>query len=635
MAINETNPNINVNADVQPKPQPQAQQTQHTGKVGNSTFTFADLAGGFDVINDSLMKLESTFNELIEKRLVNSKLDYYILPLDHHNYRDLAMDTILVGVRPKGYEFVGMFAIAIAKSQDILGTDQSVELAGRRYPIDIYPTQIFNERGIDRFFATKMSELVVGDNTMIAFAGGTVLYIDETNLEDSQEMLRIMVNAISAALHTSYEKTMDHTGSINDIDLAKHNKSEELICERKVLNGVVLDAHNRPLRADFQFTINSNNLAQNNGAKFGSQSLVKEVNSVTGYVDCLMVSPTQTGPSSSVFHRARPVFGQDGNNMEMYAANIVFTSLSPSKHQTLGNMLWSLACGVAASWDGEWWARQGINPNNAPKDNPLSVAGLGYEINLAQNTGEFAPLPVESPDFTDAAWENILGTYFTGKVIYSIRIPEGGADSWKYNDFVSAAYEQNPNDANSYSQKILARADYLTSGAFSRHYAALGGTGRPVSAMNGRMFIEGAYRNPAGQNRSLQDFGRAFLLNTVNGSVEAMEMVRDWTMAQVDEGLETTQRLGIEGEIMRQVLPHAQVTGYSMQLDFESAFIEALQRGMAECGVFLTNNNVQVQSNQFYYATYANGSMIDNMQANLLRAAAPRQNGNSGMFRRW
>ena len=59
MAINETNSNINVNADVQPKPQPQAQQTQHTGKVGNSTFTFADLAGGFDMINDSLMKLKS------------------------------------------------------------------------------------------------------------------------------------------------------------------------------------------------------------------------------------------------------------------------------------------------------------------------------------------------------------------------------------------------------------------------------------------------------------------------------------------------------------------------------------------------------------------------------------------------
>ena len=624
-----------------------AQQAQNNGQFssadyGGMRFTFADQSSVFghnmDIINDGLMKFEKSLGSLLDNRISTSAVDIKIVPLDHHNHRELALDVMLITACRKNTNIVGVYAIAISKTGEVLGTDQTADLNGRRYVIEIYPTQIFNERGIEDFFVAKAREKVAANNqkVTVVYGGGSVLYADETDFNDESVTLKVLMNGLLAALNITYQEESNQTGSVRDLNIGNHDKSEELICERKLLGGVVMDAHSRPLRADFQFVVNSNNTQ--GGSRFGSQSVVREVTSCTGFTDVLLVTPTGSAPSHSIWSRNRFSNSNDSNEAtRMFVSNVVFTSLNPTKHQTINNMIWTLACGVAASWDNEWWIRQGLNPRNMPVDNPLSIAGLGYEINAVTRNGDFAPLPVDHPEFTDEAFYDLVSEYFTPNVLYSLEVMEGSADAWRYEPFLRAAFEQDAdlNKPGSYNAKLLNHTNLLTAGLFEKHYRDLGGTGRVVSNLNGRLMVEGSYHNnQTNTRRSLQDFGRLMLLNLVKGSRDSMETSRMWTMAQVDEQLSTEHRVGVHTDIIRQVAPHAEITGYGPRIDFEAVYIEALQRAMIEAGVVLINNNVAAPVGQFHYANYIGSAMIDNLQGTMVRNGSIRAGNGSGVFNR-
>jgi len=111
-----------------------------------------------DVINDGLMKLEKTIDEVVSTRISNAKIEIGAIPLDHHNHRLLPLDVMLIVARRRDINAMAVYAIAIANSDDVLTTIQTDEINGRRFNVDMFPSQIFNEKEIKAFTATVLAD---------------------------------------------------------------------------------------------------------------------------------------------------------------------------------------------------------------------------------------------------------------------------------------------------------------------------------------------------------------------------------------------------------------------------------------------------------------------------------------------
>lgn len=611
---------------------------------GASKFMFSDQGTVFgmnlDVINDGLMKLEKTIDEVVSTRISNAKIEIGAIPLDHHNHRLLPLDVMLIVARRRDINAMAVYAVAIANSDDVLTTIQTDEINGRRFNVDMFPSQIFNEKEIKALFVEKAKEKY--ENEDVIYAGGSILYADQTDFTDQDVVLKILLNAVAADITASFAQESRAIGRVVDLNIGQHDKEEELVCERKIMNGTVLDEYSRPVRADFMFTINSNNLSTAPNGKFNTQVASKEVTSITGFIDVLMVSPQNAANGSpwssttSPWDRIQYQDQQGKPSKQMYATNIVFTSLNPTRYQSIGNMVWSLACGVAASWDKYWWVCEGLNPSNQPpQTNIHSVAGLGYEISAALRLQEFAALPVDSPEFNAQQWNDYIQEYFTPRFSFSLEVAEASAGQWKYEPFLRAAYEKEEDvlKVGSANHILLAHTDRLCDGKFLEIYRRMGGSGRVCRTLDRRVTLMGQYHNSVtNTTRSIQDFDRRFLLNLVNGRPEQMELVRDWTMAQVEENLKPEQRIGIQQEIVRQVAAHAKINGYGLRVDFEDIYIHALYEAIAAAGMVLVNRNITQPTGQFYYANYINNSMLDNLGRSIMTQGTQRQSNFSGFF---
>ena len=226
--------------------------------LGNARpFTFTGNGGfaGFNVINNDLMSFEKTLKEVIESRFTVNGIDIGIIPLDRKNHRLLPLDVMLVTVRDendseKSKNLRGVYAVAICKSTDTL-REQQVDLGGRKFSIDILPSQMFNAPELINLFVTVVKDKYKEDTV---YCGGSTLFVDEVNLKDQSIVLRSLINYLMACVTgASYEKNR-RDRKLSDMNFADHDSSEILYCERKLNTAPVFDEANQPIRADFIHT---------------------------------------------------------------------------------------------------------------------------------------------------------------------------------------------------------------------------------------------------------------------------------------------------------------------------------------------------------------------------------------------
>lgn len=607
------------------------QNQQQSGFLGNAKpFTFSGNRGfgGFNVINGSLMSFEKTLKEVLEARVAVNEVDIGIIPMDHNNHPQLPLDVMLVTARRNGENgeknLRGVYAVAICKSTDTL-REQQVDLNGRKFSIDILPSQMFNAQELVNLFVKTAKDKFKED---AVYCGGSTLFTDEIDLKDQGVVLNNLIEYLMACItHAEYEKNRRERKLI-DMNFAAHKNTEVLTCERKLNTAPVFDHAGQPVRADFIHTVSSRDESQNSGSFLDGANIAREVTRLTGYVDLLPVSPNTAGlasamnPWGSTGYGAANVTGQQTpvDATRVYVTNVVFTSINPSDSQTMGNILFGLVSGVIASWDNYWWVMTALNPKQQAPNSLHSVAGLGYDISQMLRLPNFEPFPVDDPKYDDAAWVQTLNTYFRPDVVFSLEVGLGTIGEWKYNAILQAAIESydeavKPGSYNSY---LIDLATLLTNGAFTEEYKKLGGDGRVVGTLRDRQILVGSYyNNELKAIRSLQDFDRRLLLNQVNGQVENMAIVTDWTYASVDPSLNTLQRLGIQQDVIKRQAPSAKVTGYGVRVDFDARFIQALVLGMRHAGMNLLNSNTVVPVNQAQYAVHINNAMVSNIGAQL------------------
>ena len=616
-------------------------QQQPTSTKRSGGFTFASQEGlfgsTFTVVNDGLMKMVEQMKTIIKENTQSNRLELGFYPLDRNNH-DLGMDILLVTTRDtelKGPH--GVYALVICTSDTTLTTETTQAGPGHRsYTINTYPSQIFEADNIVQFLLQAARDCL-GSNDVV-FAGGCPIFTDFVNFEDKKEIQPALLNAINACTLKAFAAFNEAQGKLEDINLLEYdNKKETLEVDRKLVSGVVKDFHGNPIRADWQHVVNARQVQQNNVGFVGG-SVAKEVFSISGYTDVVMVNPANTTHVDSPW--ARKKLAQSTDEQIFLPVN-VFTSLMPTRQQSLGNIIYALGVGIGATFADYWYIYQALNPLNRAPDWQHTIAGLGYEASEMFRLPEFAPFPTPAtdPNVSENDYLDIIGRYFLDSTSFAIDVGLGTPTEWMLSDFVNAAFEEDHVAIQPYSEnaKILAVTDHLFGGRFKEVYSSLGGTGRVVFTLPNRRFLVGQYHNAqTGDTRSLQDVDRLFLDNNVNGIKENLEFTRALVGAQSDPRLEVQQGIGIQQEIVGTLLPHSRIVGYGARLEIENIYARAVHQCMLEVGPRLINRNVTNTFGQNMFANYIGSAMIDSLGRSILSNQTANNGPRSSLFgARW
>ena len=604
-------------------------------------FTFASQEGlfgsTFTVVNDGLMKMVEQMKTIIKESTQSNRLELGFYPLDRNNH-DLGMDILLVTTRDtelKGPH--GVYALVICTSDSTLTTETTQNAPGQRaYTINTFPSQIFEADNIVQFLLQAARDCL-GTNDVV-FAGGCPIFTDFVNFEDKKEIQPALLNAINACTLKAFAAFNEAQGKLEDINLLEYdNKKETLEVERKLLGGVIKDFHGNPVRADWQHVVNARQVQQNNVGFVGG-SVAKEVFSICGYTDVVMVNPANTTHVDSPW--ARKKLAQSTDEQIFLPVN-VFTSLMPTRAQSLGNIIYALGVGIGATFADYWYIYEALNPLKHPNDWQHSIAGLGYEASEMFRLPEFAPFPTPAtdPNVSENDYLDIIGRYFLDSTSFAIDVGLGTPTEWMMADFVNAAFEEDhvavqPDSENA---KILAVTNHLFGGRFKEVYSSLGGTGRVVFTLPNRRYLVGQYHNAqTNELRSLQDVDRLFLDNNVNGIKENLEFTRALVGAQSDVRLEVQQGIGIQQEIVGTLLPHARIVGYGVRLEIENIYARAVHQCMLEVGPRLINRNAVANFGQTMFANYIGAAMIESLGRSILSNQTSSNTQRSSLFgARW
>ena len=615
--------------------------TQSQSQPKRSGFTFASQEGlfgsTFTVVNDGLMKMVEQMKTIIKESTQSNRLELGFYPLDRNNH-DLGMDILLVTTRDtelKGPH--GVYALVICTSDSTLTTETTQNAPGQRaYTINTFPSQIFEADNIVQFLLQAARDCL-GTNDVV-FAGGCPIFTDFVNFEDKKEIQPALLNAINACTLKAFAVYNEAQGKLEDINLLEYeNKKESLEVERKLIGGVIKDFHGNPIRADWQHVVNARQVQQNNVGFVGG-SVAKEVFSICGYTDVVMVNPANTTHVDSPW--ARKKLAQSTDEQIFLPVN-VFTSLMPARAQSLGNIIYALGVGIGATFADYWYIYEALNPLKHPNDWQHSIAGLGYEASEMFRLPEFAPFPTPAtdPNVSENDYLDIIGRYFLDSTSFAIDVGLGTPTEWMLADFVNAAFEEDhvavqPDSENA---KILAVTNHLFGGRFKEVYSSLGGTGRVVFTLPNRRYLVGQYHNAqTNELRSLQDVDRLFLDNNVNGIKENLEFTRALVGAQSDVRLEVQQGIGIQQEIVGTLLPHARIVGYGVRLEIENIYARAVHQCMLEVGPRLINRNAVANFGQNMFANYIGAAMIESLGRSILSNQTPSNTQRSSLFgARW
>lgn len=627
-------------------------------------FTFANMGGrnGLTVLNNNLSRLTEKFEEITKLPLKDAAVKVDFFPIDATNTR-LGLDTMLVtfsyrngfSLKPqkdgeqKPKEYVqpntGVYALILSSSGDTVGAEEVI-VDNRQYTINRYPTEATVDPEITKDFlayaAQRLGLNTDGKFDTVIYAGGASLYTDRTNIENTDEVTNVLINAISAAQTVIDSQPLPVHPFVDDINLVDHNRPddgrlndevEQLEIERKLLNGVAIDPHGNIIRADWGVNLISR-INRNSGG-YGLGSAANPVIKATGYTDIVMFNPA-ISEKQDYWNRA---IRDTPDGKQILAPVHVFTSIVPTYSRSKGNFLYGLAVAATAVRYDYWDFNAILNPAEHPADDPHSIAGLGYEVANLLDT-EFAPFPTpaNTPDYNDRIWTNLIGDIWSKRCSFAIEAAVGTPYYWIVRDFVLAAYESDRDirSADSATGRIMAAANHLTNGRLAELYGggenALVGH-RVCFALDGQQFVAGSYVNSAGETRSLQDFDRRFLDNTVK-KVEDLEYTNAWVRATSGLDIAADVRVSTQLDIIYGLYAHANVTGYGPRVNMEEQFMALLQQAVSEVGPSVDNRSHYENRSDAQFNTYLGDAMFENFHTTMLRSNGGRQAARNGGHRR-
>lgn len=338
-------------------------------------------------------------------------------------------------------------------------------------------------------------------------------------------------------------------------------------------------------------------------------------------------------------------FGQNQNQFGMlmqqgpkpkFAARLVCTALENTLTYSIGSQLLALAAthqlAEGTNWFPAFLPQPGALNNGPVKGVDLKdIGAINIEANINNEAGGFGtPFDTKSNTVTPLDIGRLLVSTIAPGLSLALDVSRCGTDTWVNEVFAAAA----SGDLGA-QRAILMAADTLTNGQFGNFYT---GNESPV-VQNNEVILTGYFEGQDGQRHDLRELGYLAAANLVGKTDPAFLAAWSDTFLRADIAIE--RRLADRRNMTKALVPSAVFTGTAQRVNFTTAFMEALVKGLVQAGVVFklgSANNVEFQNNRGA-ASWVDQTRLNTASSGLFQNGyQPRQQagfGNRGFASRW
>lgn len=511
--------------------------------------------------SEQLVKLEQALTEKF-KTIPDPNYKVGLIPLDLNNNPSISLSVLVVcltlanepqlGVGYHSLILAGSGEPLPARMENVGGTNVEVFRApGEAY--DDIMRQVIAEAVAQRYPDQRLWEA----------DGQTVPKVFD--ISNDRQVHELAANAVTAA----YTELETRRPDFRDFTLVDTQRDPNLTARVTFNNEDIVNTVGEPVRADIQIELVANALMQQGQVTERASKLTQ----MAGFMNLIWLKPA---PGANAPMIAGMNYQQQRNpdDYRIYAAEFVITSLESLEVQTLPAQLLALIPALALRDNNAWY--DSFRRAYTGEEDWHDIGAVGIEANLDQSpTGYGTRYDTKSDSFVQSGMlAQLISSVVRPGMILSQDIPECGDQTWFNGTFGAAA--EGDEEAN---RRIIAAANFLTGGAFGRHYQQLGGNGR-VATEAARIYL-GYFIDGQGRKRDIRAVDYLAVANLV-GEKNPL-VIRDWSESMYGSK-HAAMRMFDRKKIMENII-QPNITGYARRVTYEAAFTEALVRGCAEAGL--------------------------------------------------
>jgi len=535
------------------------------------------LAMGRTQASEQLTKLRKAM-ELTATENLDDSFDWKLIDIDKTTTANLTISVLLVCVRDLTAPDLGVaFHTLLLEATADPVQPRFVNISNQQIEILSTASDAANNVLRDVCYETVKRSYP----QMPIIEAGDCVVPSTFKIDDEGLMFSLTENAVFACS----SKLQTARSDFRDLNLADAERDSSLVVRQTFGNPNTFDVVGSPVRGDIQLELTATGVNQNNNQ--GQTERTTPIASAAMFIDLIYDPAVQPQPVG---------FGNWGNqqgpkNYQRYAARAVITALESAFSSTTTAQLLALIS-ASSLREGNGWINQFRPAQFAAEGVDIhDIGAVGIECNFTDNPSGFGTRIDASKPEERAA---MIGLAFKQGLVLSLDVSESGPDTF-YNGVFAAAAEGDPK-ANA---KIIAAADCLTNGGFSRYF-----TGGRVAIDEFNRIHTGYYTNKRGERADIREIDYLAVINLVGDKDPGV--IREWsdTFNRVDYPLE--MRLAARKHIITNLVSNAVFTGFARRVTFEAAFIDALLKGVQEVGLQIRSvtpyNDLGVQQRANYTA---------------------------------
>lgn len=521
----------------------------------------------------------------------NKAVSVTVVKLTKEEYQALNFSYILVAVELKesNYRRVGVYSFLVESTGEKYRP--AVKNIANQKPIEIFipSSAAFN----GRYFEIARNHLAkVFQNKEVFFVGETVI---PTNFDYKHELaVRELALVAGVAGWTSLAK---REPNFYDVNLANFEKDSTLNVDIKFESTQVTDALGNPNRSDIKIDLFSRkNRFQKEMVEINTGDRDAHISSLSGYMD--VVWSYQPEQFQNVYQPGQAT-------TQRYTPRLVITNLASHVSYTPASVLFQLLTCMAAIDNLAWMNAFASKQVPGNKFDFTDAGVLNVEANVLKDASGYGQrVDIKASNFGSAELGDYLRMIMYPGVIISLDIPKADLQTWYLKVFALAS-DGMAVDAMEAKREIIAAADQLTNGNFSKHFNP-----------NQEMFVDKGnivhlcqWIDEDGVVRDGRSIDHIAMLNwAVNR--DDVAIAKDWSDTFTRHDYSQERRL-FERKNLIQAFANENVTFRDMaqRVTFTADFLKALMTGAQEAGLSMIVNRPSVY-NDFYnqrgVASYTN-----------------------------
>lgn len=556
---------------------------------------------------EALEQFRRDLVEAMPSKEDNNMLRCQVYPVDASS-AGLPFSLVIVAGSKVGREEIGVayhtFMLA-ASAEPLRPTDESYR--GHRVTVVQVPGDAYDNK-CREVIKEVLGRAYPGKNLFSADA--EVIDANFPSAKDDEQAIADCVKNAFASIKTAIDRHDPDAPRLRLSEEDNENTTNQIHVQHR--QNHIFDRGHMPIRADMIIDLQSRPSRRRNSRDSIDQLVTgTRISRVGGFFD-VVYAPAEGALVGNDFHR-RPGGRLTGEEYQLYALRFITTFADTID---FGPTTLALAVATVNAISDPREIIRAFEPNpTLGEDDMRNVGALAIEPNLQDMDRGFGERhETKSQSFTNAKLNSLLRTVLRPGMIFSFDVPECGAATWQWIDWMAAA--QGDTKA---MNRIYDAICTLTDGHFEDLYRR----GDPIIDSHVERIHAGYYtEGDRGIRLDIRDLDYLAVLNMLRPEKEDdLQVIQRWGMATASKE-DTILSQSDRYEIIRDFVPTAVITGfhqrYNLEVDFNEALLEALMR----CKLSLEPTSHGRDGADRYRTTYGNIDQI-----------LTRSNSSGGLYR--